>query len=154
MLALLPLIQKLILDYMTKKTHDGFSFNFQAMGLFTAAGILLLLVFLFLLFAMQTYTAQIYGEPVSWLITAGTTLLVTGIVYLCACYSKRKKGLMHKVKEEVEDRLTPVAQIIEQLAEPVKDHPIAAVILAGLAGVMAGEKLHSPDKTQDKGTES
>lgn len=146
MLALLPLIQKLILDYMTKKTHEGFSFNFQAMGLFAAAGVLGLITFIFLLFALQTYAAEIYGEPVSWLVTAALTAVIALVIYLFASYSKRKKAIIHRMKEEMEDRLTPVAQIIQQFAEPVKDHPIAAVALAALAGLMAGDKLHSNDK--------
>lgn len=149
---MLPLIQKLILDYMTKKTHEGFSFNFQAMGLFAAAGVFGLVTFIFLLFALQTYTAEIYGEPVSWLITAAITAVISLVIYLFACYSKRRKAIIHRMKEQMEDRLTPVAQIIEQIAEPVKDHPIAAVALAALAGLMAGDKLSSnDDEKQERG---
>lgn len=148
MLALLPLIQKLILEYMTKKTHAGFSLNFTALGLMAVTGILGLVTVLFILLALQAYLAEFYGVPAAWLLTAAATFVITCIVYLIASYSQRKRAIVQKVKEEVEDRLTPMAQIIEQLAEPVKDHPLAAVLLAGLAGVMAGEKLHS-----DKGTD-
>lgn len=149
MLALLPLIQKLILDYMTKKTHDGFSFNFQAIGLSLVSGVLGFVVFIFLLLALQTYIAEIHGEPKAWLLTAAVTFILACITYLFALRSKRKKALIHKVREEVEDRLTPVAQIIEQLTEPVKDHPLAAVALALMAGLMAGDKLHGNDGTDD-----
>lgn len=147
MLAFLPLIQKLILEYMIKKTHAGFSFNFQAVGLFAAAGILMMLMFLFMLFALQSFTAEMYGEPASWLLTAAVTFLLVCLLYGAACYSKRKKAIMHTVKDEVEDKFGPYVHIIEQIIEPVKDHPLAAIVLAGLAGVMAGDKLHRTDGT-------
>ena len=142
MLAYLPLIQKLLVGYMTRKTHEGFSFNFQAMALMAFAGLLAFLTFLFLLLALQAYTADIYGAPASWLITASVSCLIGVAIYLCAERSKKEKAFVHKVKEEVEDNLSPFNQILEELAEPIKEHPVAAVVLAALAGVLAGDKLN------------
>lgn len=142
MLAYLPLIQKLLVGYMTKKTHDGFSFNFQGLGLMALSAVLGFLTFLFLLMALQSYTADIYGVPVSWLITAASTCFLGLIAYLCAAQSKKKKAFIHQMKEDMQDQLTPFTQIMDELAEPIKDHPIAAVVLAALAGVLAGDKLN------------
>ncbi len=144
MLAYLPLIQQILLEFMTKKAGGhGFTFNLTGMGLLALSAILALMVLIFLLLALQTYTAPIYGVPQSWLITSAVTFLMGVIVYVASCFSRHKKGLITKVKEEVEDRLTPVAQIVEELAAPVKDHPLVAVLLAGLAGMMAAEKLNN-----------
>lgn len=143
MLAYLPLIQKLIVDYMTKKTHEGFSFNFQALGLMAFSGLIAFVACIFLLIALQAYAVQFFPSYVAWLIVAGTALSVSGIIYLVADHSKKKKAFVHKVKEEVSDHLSPVAKILEELAEPIKEHPVAAVVLAALAGVLAGDKLNS-----------
>ena len=142
-MAYLPLIQKLILDYMTKKSLGShFSFNFKGLGLTALSLILSFIAVIFLLLALQTWVSSLYGVPVAWLITAAVTFLVAAIVHLMAASSRKKHGLINHVKEEVHDTITPLAGIIEELAAPIKDHPLAAVILAGLAGVMAGEKLN------------
>ncbi len=142
MLAYLPLIQKLIVDYMTKKTHEGFSFNFQALGLMALSGLVGFIACIFLLLALQSYIVQFYPEYLSWLIVAGTALILTVAIYLMADRSIKKKAFVHRVREEVSEHMTPLNKILDDLAEPIKEHPVAAVVLAALAGVLAGDKLN------------
>ncbi|PZP55598.1 MAG: hypothetical protein DI586_06330 [Micavibrio aeruginosavorus] len=143
MLAYLPLIQKLIVDYMTKKTHEGFSFNFHALGLMALSGLIGFIACIFFLLALQAFAVEFFPAYISWLIVAATALLISLTIYFIAERSKKKKAFVHKVKQEVSDHLTPFNKIMEELSEPIKEHPVAAVVLAALAGVLAGDKLNS-----------
>ncbi len=142
MLAFLPLIQKLLLDHISRRNDGlGFSLNFCGLGLMALSFILLGITTLFLLFALQTYAADIYGEPLSWLITAAATCLLACAAFLAGHISKKKRGFFHRIKNEVEQDLTPISRFAEDLAGPIKDHPLASVALAALAGLLAGDKL-------------
>jgi hypothetical protein len=144
MFAYLPLIQKILLEYMSKRSMgSSFSFNFKGLGLTALSLIMGLIAFIFLLLALQTYASALYGVPMAWLITAGVTLLLAIIIHCIASISRKRHGLINHVKEEVQDTISPLYGIIEELAAPIKDHPVAAVILAGLAGVVAAEKMNT-----------
>ncbi len=148
MLAYLPLIQKILLGYMSQRSSGhSFVFNFRGLALLAFSGILGFLVLIFLLLALQSYTAAIYGVPESWLITAAVTVILALVAFLAGSSSRKKNGLVHRVKEEVEEHLSPLSNIVEELAAPVKEHPLAAVVLAGLVGLLAGDKLG--DKSDD-----
>lgn len=148
MLAYLPLIQKLLLGYMSQRSSGhSFIFNFRGLAFLAFSGILGFLVLIFLMLALQTYTAEVYGVWQSWLLTAAATFILAFIVYLFGSTSKKKNGLVHRVKEEAQEHLSPLANIIDEIATPVKEHPVAAVALAALVGLLAG------DKFGDKGTD-
>lgn len=148
MLAYLPLIQKILLGYMSQRSSGhSFIFNFRGLALLAFSGILGFMVLIFLLLALQTYTADLYGVPQSWALTAAATFILAFFVYLAGNFSRKKNGLVHRVKEEVEEHLTPLASIIDDLATPVKEHPVASVALAALVGLLAGDKFG--DKSGD-----
>ena len=146
MLAYLPLIQKILLGYMTKKTHEfGFSLNYSGIFLMMLAALMGFLAFLFFLIGARAYLETLYGVPASWLLVSAGILILTGVIYFSACYSKKKNGLINRIQEDVKEDLSPMAQVIESRAEPIKDHPIASVVLAALAGVLAGDKINEPE---------
>ncbi len=148
MLALLPLIQKLLLDHISRRNDGlGFSLNFCGLGLMALSFILLGITMIFLLLALQAYAEELYGAPLSWLVTAAGTFILASAALLAGHISKRKKGLIHRIKNEVEQDLSPISQFAEDLAGPIKEHPLASVALAALAGLLAGDKLG------DKGTD-
>lgn len=146
MLQYLPLVQKLLLDHITRdeKRHK-FAFNFTGLVLMLLSGIIAFLIVIFLFLALESYLEISYGEPLAWLLTAAAAFIVTSILYLCACYSKRRNGLIRKIKEEIREEVSPLSEFIEDVSAPIKDHPLMSVLIAVTAGLLAGDKINDKE---------
>ena len=148
MLQYLPLVQKLLLDHITRddKRHK-FAFNFTGLVLMLLSGIMAFIVIIFLFLSLESYLESLYGEPLAWLLTAAAVFVLTCILQIAASISKRRKGLIRKIKEEIREEVSPLSEFIEDVSAPIKDHPLMSVLIAVTAGLLAGDKINDKENT-------
>ena len=146
MIQYLPLVQKLLLDHITRddKRHK-FSFNFTGLVLMLLSGIMMFIVTIFLFLALESYLENFYGEPKAWLLTAAAAFILTCILYVLASFSKRRNGLIRKIKEEIREEVSPLSEFIEDISAPIKDHPLMSILIAITAGLLAGDKINDKE---------
>lgn len=146
MLQYLPLVQKLLLDHITRDNkRDKFAFNFTGLVLMLLSGIMALLLVIFLFLSLKTYLQIGYGEPLAWLLTSAVAFITTALLYLSACLSKRRNGLIRKFREEIREEVSPLTEFIEDVSAPIKDHPLMSVLIAVTAGLLAGDKINDKE---------
>lgn len=94
--------------------------------------------------ALNGYLASVFVPAVAALITAAAALgmcCVFGLL-LALHISIEKRRAAVQVKEIKDNALDRLNATLEKLDEPVANNPHLSVALAGLAGYVAGEKMH------------
>lgn len=112
--------------------------------LYAFSGVLLVAAVIMLLVALYTAAAAAFTPAQAWAITGAATLglgiisvLVAGIV------SNRRAKVIHTHMDDTGKALLAALDSATQgLEEPVAGHPRSSMLLASLAGYLAGNKLH------------
>jgi hypothetical protein len=114
------------------------------LGLYGVAGFMGVMAAVFAFIALYLWLLSLYAAPVAALLTSLTAffaaLLIVGGLALAKRMRKQKKRLARG--RDMALVSTALAMVSEELEQPVKDYPKAAVGLAVMAGLMAGNKLH------------
>lgn len=150
MWALLPVAQHLLLETISRKSRQDFHINMTGIGLMIFSALAALFGVTFLFLALQSYLAEIYGESLSWLITAAVSFVLMALTHVVGKFLKHRDGLLKKVKQEIKlNPPSPFKEIMDDMVTSIKDHPMAAIALAGVAGLMAGEKISDRAKVAE-----
>ncbi|MBI1301923.1 MAG: hypothetical protein GC137_09745 [Alphaproteobacteria bacterium] len=130
------LVDRLVSDKppFTRRSKTGF-------GLFALAGLLLGIALCFLIYASHLWLAENY-PPETAAMFAG--FLALGLAALCCLFAygviQYKRSQVKKLKKEIANTMNSVLEIAnEEFGQPIKDNPKTAVIIASLAGFIAGE---------------
>lgn len=117
------------------------------MGLaaFSVSGILFLVALGFFITAAHIWYTQNFAAETAAMLTGGTLLLISFIVFLVTSlvlsYKRMRQEKMQKaVQSEVQ---SAIAIVKEELSEPVSDNPKTALLVASFAGYIAGKKLEN-----------
>jgi len=145
-IAYLPLIQQLVADNLTRKRHDEGKapLNVKGIGLIAVSFLLAIPGIIFALLSLQTWLATIYDTSLSWLITSAVCLVASCFVALCGnlmqAADDERKAIAPATRTGSDKQPDSIIKgLIDDLAVPVREHPLASVLVAGLAGLMAGE---------------
>lgn len=111
-------------------------------GLYALSAALCLVSLGFFLYAGNVWLRMSYDPEVAAALTgamiACLAALIAGVSYLCLNYRKRK---IADIKNEVTKTVHDIMAIAsEDIAEPIKENPKSSVILAVMAGYVAGKK--------------
>ncbi|HEY8962854.1 MAG TPA: hypothetical protein VIN59_00170 [Alphaproteobacteria bacterium] len=107
------------------------------------SGILAIIGTGFLIVAMYYWLDANYSPDVAALIAAGAifavALLSAGIAGLIII---ERRSRMQRMKEEVKKNLAAVFETIDdELGQPVRENPVASVLLASLAGFAVADRV-------------
>jgi Na+/melibiose symporter-like transporter len=139
-LAALP--EKLLMERILHGNSAWAERSRLELSLIAASGFLLLLGAGFLIFAMHLWFQKTYPPETAAAFT-GVALLAVALVTLLVSLRivRWRRDRLKELKQEVHDTLQSTFQFLEdELEEPVQNNPITAVVLASLAGYVAGEK--------------
>lgn len=124
----------------TRKSKAGF-------GLCAISGILGLVAIGFLIAAFYAWALVIYRPDIAALLTAGVAaglaVVVAGIAYAV----NNKRELERQLRQEtMKDDLmghlkAAIATVDDEFGDQVRENPVMAVLLAGLAGFVAADKI-------------
>ena len=104
------------------------------LSLYAFSGVLMLAATVLLLVALHTSAAAVYTPAQAWAITGCATMgLVT---------SRRARIIQNHMDDTGKALLGALDSATQGLEDPVADHPRSAMLLASLAGYLAGNKLH------------
>ena len=114
------------------------------LSIYALSGLLITAAIVLLLVALHTSAAAVYTPAQAWAITGCETMglgiigvLVAGIV------SNRRSRVIHNHMDDTGKALLAALDSATQgLEEPIADHPRSSMLLASLAGYLAGNKLH------------
>lgn len=112
------------------------------LGLIALAGFLIFLGSGFLIFAMHLWFEKTYPPELAAAFTGSAILALALMVLLVSMrIFQWRKNRLRELKHEVHEALQTTFDFLdEELAEPVQNNPVTAVVLASLAGYVAGEK--------------
>ena len=170
MLAYLSLIQQLLsLGGGRRHSHiTGINLNVAGIGAMIFGLAAAFGAVIFAMIALQGWLAMVitspYAAPIAWICVAGITLIIAGIAITAGKESKRD-GLISfaysqpktghafdadrgadKIHVNGTDHKPSfdesfVKNMTEEFATHIEDHPLTAVVLAGLAGMAAGKSM-------------
>lgn len=104
---------------------------------------LLLLGLGFMIYAAHLWVSKNHSEEMAALVTGGLLMALAafsigGMSFLVS-YTRRRVA---RVKDDITRSLTQIMDIAaDELAEPVRDNPKTSVLIATLAGFIAGERF-------------
>lgn len=146
MLAYLPLIQQLLTMNLGRKDKvSGVSLKLAGLAYLVMALCTAFVAIIFLLIALQSYLAialdSPYAESLAWAVCGAVVAIGAATLALFANMAhKKNNGLVSLTMRHSEENA--VTTISSEVYDQIKEHPLASVVLASLAGVIAGEKLH------------
>lgn len=145
MQALMPLVEQVIIDRLLSQRAPLMRKNKIGIGLMVLAGVMLLLGLVFAALAGYGWLLMHYPQPTAALITAGFILGLSILSSLIgvALLQRRAPPPRRQNEEEIMEAVSEIMTIVsEELAEPIKENPKTAVILSGVAGFAAGERMY------------
>lgn len=144
--ALLPLIEQAIVNGVLDKKAPFMRKNKFGVGFAALSALLFIMALIFAVISLHGWLLTYYLPPVAALIVAGVVLgfsLITGAIGYMFLKSRAKPGSPHEAGDDVTKLLGDVTALVEEeLSESVRENPKTAVLLASLAGFVAGEHLH------------
>ena len=145
--ALMPFAEQMLVNTMLNKKAPFMRKNKFGLGLAALSGLLFILALVFAAISAYAWVASYYAAPVAAIIIAGFVLCISIIAALSGYLLLRKRPQPRAATSYMEGDVTEVvaeiAEILgEELAEPIRDNPKTAMMLAGLAGFVAADRLH------------
>lgn len=144
MQALMPLIEQVIIDRLLSQKAPLMRKNKFGIGLTVLGGAMFLLGLVFAALAGYGWLLMHYPQPTAALITAGFILglsILTSLVGVALL--QRRAPPRRQDEEEIMEAVSEIMTIVsEELAEPIQENPKTAVILSGVAGFAAGERMY------------
>lgn len=114
------------------------------LALYIFSGALMLAATVLLLVALYTSAAAAYTPAQAWAITGCATMGLGAIgIIVAMIITNRRAHVIHSHMDDTGKALLAALDSATQgLDEPIADHPRSSMLLASLAGYLAGNKLH------------
>ena len=112
---------------------------------FCIAGLLFLVSLGFFITAAHIWYTQNFASETAAMLTGGTLLFISLMVSIVtALLLNIKRMRQEKMQEAVQSEVqTAIALVKEELAELVSENPKTALLLASVAGYLAGKKIEN-----------
>lgn len=140
---LIPFIEQFVIDAIMGSKPVASPKNKFGLGLAALSGFLFMLTLFFIsLFAYNELQAY-YTQPQAALLMAAA-IFILGVCTSLSAYLLFKKKTKHNTvrRKHLSDIIYQVGEMIgEEIDGPIRDNPKTAMILASLAGFVAGDKL-------------
>lgn len=121
-----------------------FSSNHKTgLSLLASAGLMLAVALGFFIYAGYLWLNATY-DPQTATMLAGLMALALAVLCALGAYgvTRYKRWRVERFKNEIADTMHMALEMAdEELAEPVRDNPKTALLIASLAGFIAGEKM-------------
>jgi hypothetical protein len=142
MKALLPLLEQVIINSVLNKKAPFMRKSKLGIALMVMSGLFLCAALVFAIISGYGWLLTQYPQPIAALIVAGIILAVSVIAGASGYLVLKKKP---KPVEQDKDILELVFDLAEEysdeIIEPVQENPKTALILASVAGFIAGETM-------------
>ncbi len=142
--ALFPIVEQLVINGLLSKKAPLMRKSKFGLGLAILSGLLFLITIIFALIGAYGWLLQEFSQPVAALLVCAGVLALSVIAGLSGYALLTKKPAVPA--DHSEDITTLIAEMTaflgEELAEPIQENPKTALLLAGLAGYVAGDRLH------------
>ena len=141
---LMPFIEQFVIDAIMGMKPVASPKNKLGLGLMALSGFLFLLALSFLSVFGYIQLQTIYPAAQAALLMAAGVF----ILFLCTALSgylifKKKSKHTNVRRQHLTDMIYQFGELIgDEIDTPIRDNPKTAVLLASLAGFVAGEKLH------------
>lgn len=114
------------------------------LALYAFSGVLMLAATVLLLVALYSSAAAVYTPAQAWAITGCATMAlgVIGILVAKIVANRRARVIYNHMDDTGKALLDALDTATKGLEEPIADHPRSSILLASLAGYLAGNKLH------------
>lgn len=132
------ILEKFLANHYGQQKRSKYGLGLKALSvLFTLAGLV------FLIIALDQWMISMYGAAAGNAMTGGAMLVLTVLIVIGLALSKER---VHVQDHRAEERLTEtIIALIEDLGRevegPILDNPKMAMLIAAVAGLMAGRKL-------------
>lgn len=143
MVAFTPILKQLLVEGIMNSNRSLPGFNPAGLGIIAFSAVLAVLGFGFLLYAGFIQLQDYYSSDIAALIVAGTSLILAPVVaWVGKKIFKKQSFVSHGHSLHQGDLAKTVTQLIdslgEELEEPIKENPKTALMVASLAGFLAG----------------
>lgn len=142
MTALTPIIKQLLVEGFMNSSRSLAAFNPAGIGVMAFAALLAASGFGFLLFAGFLQLAKYYTNDLSALIIAGSCLVLAPVIAWIGKKIFKKQSIVSHRDSHPGDMAKTVTQLIdsigEELEDPIRENPKTALMVASLAGFLAG----------------
>lgn len=144
MSAVAQIAEQFMIDQFVLSNNPPFSGkNKVGFGLFALSGFSFIFGLGFVGYGGHLYMAANYPPDIAALMTGGFAIVFAAAVacigYLFLSYRKYK---VSKIKADIAQTIAGAMDMFsDELGEPIKDNPKTSVLIASLAGFIAGEKL-------------
>lgn len=143
MSTLITTLENVLIDRVLSKDAPFTGKSKAGLGLFTLALAFLLIALAFFIYAAYLWMSKNYPPEVAATLMGGLILslaAISGIVAYAILSYKRLR--MKKLKNEIIETMQSAIELAdEEISEPIKENPKTAVLIASLAGFVAGEKF-------------
>lgn len=139
------LVKQLVVDGIVSSASRTTLNTSASMGLYALAGGISIIGIVFLAISVYGLLLESIAMPAAAAITGVGILTLAGVFVCFGKFAVKKiSRKRHAEKfQNVEVLLTQLfEEIIGDFEDPIRENPKTAMILAGLAGVMAGNKMH------------
>lgn len=141
--ALKPLAQQAAINGLLSKGAPFRRKNKFGLGLLALSGLLSALALIFACISLYGWLLLQFAQPVAASIMAGSVMAAAFLSALGGHLVLKKKQRPAFDQSEITEIISEVSEFIgDELAEPIQQNPKTAMLLAGLAGVIAGDRLH------------
>ena len=139
------LVRQVVVEGLLSRTSATRLNPGAGMGLFFLAGAIGVLGLVFLSIAVYGLLLSEFAMPAAAAITGMGILILSGLCILGGRFALQKiqyqshEQEMNKLNAVIDDLLQDV---LTDLDDPIRESPKTALLLAGLAGFVAGDRLH------------
>ena len=142
---LFPLLEQAIVNGFLSKAPPFARKNKFGLSLIALSGLFLVIGIIFAILAGYGWLLTEFTQPLAALIVAGS-VVVLGLFFALLGYLKLKQRPSVPAMDVPSDQITEIATLLgevveEELAEPIKQHPKTALLLASVAGFVAADRF-------------
>lgn len=114
------------------------------LALYAAAGLTLLSGSVFMLLALHLWLQTLYSPSLAALTTSVISFLLAALILVCICWGKKrqKRNKTETALAGASDSVDSVLKSFgDEIGDSVKDYPKSAIVLALVAGALAGKNI-------------
>lgn len=141
--AWLPVAEQALMSGLLNNRASFMRKNKFGLAFAALSGLLLFIGLAFAILSLYGWLLSYYAQPLAALIVSGIVIgasLVSGVTgYLTL--RKKRRSVAHET--DFTHIITEITNIIgEEWTDPIQQNPKTAMLLASLAGLVAGDRLH------------
>ncbi len=144
---LMPVIKQLLIEgVMSSRSPILPKVNATGISLIGLSGVLAVIGIAFLMISEYFRLKAVYMPDAAALITAGTAVFMSifcGLIGMAVMKREKDRHIAHTPPQDIAKTISALVDSLgEELEQPIRENPKTAVMLASLAGFVAGDRSH------------